>query len=153
MKILLETSTLVAAMLPEHAHHTPAVAWLSFAKAEACGYFVAAHSTAECFSVLTRLPRKPKIAPAEARELLEANVFSCAELLTLPASDYVRIIRGLDWKGLAGAIVHDAVIAQAAENADVERLVTLNPKHFLKVWNGDPSRIVSPLDEPPPARL
>ena len=153
MKILLETSTLIAGMLPEHAHHASAVAWLSFAKNQSNGYTVAAHTTAECYSVLTRLPRKPKISPAEARELLEENVFARAGILTSPAGDYVQIIRDLDSKALAGAIVHDAVIARAAENAGVERLVTLNPKHFSKVWNGDPSRIVSPLDEPPPARL
>ncbi len=29
MKVLLDSSTLIAAMLPDHVHHAPAHAWLS----------------------------------------------------------------------------------------------------------------------------
>jgi len=32
MKALLDSSTLIAAMLPDHIHHAPAHAWLSQAK-------------------------------------------------------------------------------------------------------------------------
>jgi len=32
MKVLLDTSTLIAAMLPDHVHHQTAHAWLSQAK-------------------------------------------------------------------------------------------------------------------------
>jgi predicted nucleic acid-binding protein len=35
MKVLLETSTLIAAMLPDHPHHAPAIPWLSRAKSGA----------------------------------------------------------------------------------------------------------------------
>ena len=32
MKVLLDSSTLIAAMLPDHVHHQPAHAWLAQAK-------------------------------------------------------------------------------------------------------------------------
>jgi predicted nucleic acid-binding protein len=57
MKALLDTSTLIAAMLPDHVHHAPALAWLSRAKSGAFEFVCSAHSLAEVYAVLTRLPR------------------------------------------------------------------------------------------------
>ena len=150
MRLVLETSTLVAAVLPGHVHHAAALPWLEFAKTRATFYGVAAHTTSECYSVLTRMPRNPKILPREALGLLEKNVFGHAEIFTLDAAEYAEVIRRLVANSLPGAIIHDAVIARTAELAGVDRLVTLNAKHFLKVWNGDPAQIVSPLDAAPP---
>ncbi len=68
MKVLIDTSTLVAGMLPDHLHHAPAGAWLSQAKAGAFEFEVSAHSLSKVYSVLTRLPRTPRFAPAEASQ-------------------------------------------------------------------------------------
>jgi predicted nucleic acid-binding protein len=66
MKALLDSSTLIAAMLPDHVHHGPAFAWLSQAKVRAFEFVVSAHGLAEVYAVLTRLPRTPPIGPVEA---------------------------------------------------------------------------------------
>ncbi|MSQ93492.1 MAG: PIN domain-containing protein [Gemmataceae bacterium] len=66
MRALLDSSTLIAAMLPDHVHHSPAHAWLSQAKLGTFEFVVSGHSLAEVYSVLTRLPRTPPITAAEA---------------------------------------------------------------------------------------
>ena len=101
--------------------------------------------------MLTRLPRKPKILPDEALRLLEENVFGYAQILALDAGEYGEVVRQLVARSLPGAIIHDAIIARVAELARVDRLVSINASHFLKVWNGDPARIISPLDTTPPS--
>ena len=151
MKALLDSSTLIAAMLPDHVHHGPAHAWLAQAKAGAFAFVVSGHSVAEVYSVLTRLPRTPRISPAEAWQMVHDNVTSCAHLVTLAGSDYAALIDELSQRGIIGGAVYDAVIAKAAELAQVERLVTLNETHFQQVWPGGASRIVSPLSVAPPS--
>ena len=54
MKALLDSSTLIAAMLPDHAHHAAALAWLARAKAGAFEFVCSAHSPAEVYAVLRR---------------------------------------------------------------------------------------------------
>jgi predicted nucleic acid-binding protein len=61
MKALLDTSTLIAAMLPDHVHHADALPWLAQAKSGAFEFVCSAHSLAELCAILTRLPRTPRI--------------------------------------------------------------------------------------------
>lgn len=150
MKVLLDSATLIAAMLPDHVHHSDAYPWLAEGKAGAFEFFASAHSLAEVYSVLTRLPRTPRISPADARKLLVENVTSCATLIALSGSDYSVLIAGLSQRRVVGGAVYDAVIAKAAELAQVDRLVTLNEADFQRVWPSGASRIVSPLSATPP---
>jgi predicted nucleic acid-binding protein len=150
MKALLDSATLIAAMLPDHVHHADAYPWLARGKAGGFEFFASGHSLAEVYSVLTRLPRMPRIGPAEAWKLLENNVVSCASLITLSGSEYAALIAELSQRGVIGGAVYDAVIAKTAELAQVDRLITLNEAHFLRVWPSGASRIASPLSAAPP---
>ena len=150
MKVLLDSATLIAAMLPDHVHHPDAYPWLAQGKAGVFEFFASGHSLAEVYAVLTRLPRTPRISPADAWSLLEENVTSCANLIALSGSQYALLIAELSQRGVMGGTVYDAVIAKAAELAEVDRLVTLNEAHFQRVWPSGASRIVSPLSAAPP---
>ena len=149
MKVLLDTSVLVSAMLPDHMHHAHSQPWLERAKAGAVEAVVSGHTLAELYAVLTRLPRTPRISPAEALQLIQQNVTSNT-LVTLSADDYVKLIEQLARLGVAGGPVYDAVIAKAAELAGVDYLLTLNVGHFQRVWPMGASRVVSPLALTPP---
>lgn len=140
-------------MLPDHAHHTPAYAWLSFAKSDTAEFIVSSHSLAEVYSVLTRLPRSPKIQPFEALQLLEANVTSCAELVALTGHDYISLVESLAQQHIVGGAVYDAIIAKAAEITRVDYLVTLNDSDFLRVWSTGTEGIVTPLSTKPPSTV
>jgi predicted nucleic acid-binding protein len=71
MKVLLDTSVLVSAMLPDHIHHSQARLWMERAKSGTFEFAVSGHSLAEMYSVLTRLPRRPRISPADALQLIQ----------------------------------------------------------------------------------
>lgn len=64
MKVLLDSSTLIAAMLPDHVHHGPAHAWLSQAKAGTFELVASGHSLAEVYAVMTTLPRLSVTPPS-----------------------------------------------------------------------------------------
>lgn len=145
MKVLLDSSVLIAALLPDHVHHGAAHAWLMQAKLGTFEYVVSGHSLAEVYSVLTRLPRTPAILPADAWRMLQENVISCAKIVTLSDKDYADLLQELWQRGISGGMVYDAIIAKAAQLAQVDRLLTINESHFHKVWPAGSSKIASPL--------
>ena len=56
MKVFCDTNVLVAAFLQGHPYHSSARPVIERVKARADQGFVAAHSVAEAYAVLTRLP-------------------------------------------------------------------------------------------------
>jgi predicted nucleic acid-binding protein len=114
MKVLTDTSVVISGVLSDHPQHAYAQPWLAQAKAGAFEALVSGHSLAELYSVLTRLPRTPRITPAEALQLIQTNL-APHTVVTLSAKDYVRLIEDLAQVGIAGGAVYDAVIAKAAE--------------------------------------
>lgn len=150
MKVLIDTSVLLSAMLPDHVHHAHARPWLERAKGGAYELVIAGHSLAETYSVLTRLPRRPRISPADALQLIQENVLTHAKIVTLSAHDYLNLLAELSQTDVAGGDVYDAVIAKAAELGAVDHLLTLNAPHFQRVWPGRESRIASPQALAPP---
>ena len=134
MKVLFDTSVLVAAMVEDHPQHDRCFHWLQRAKKGEVEFLVAAHSLAELFAVLSSWPSRPRLSPSVAARLVRENVSSGARVVALSATDYDAVVRDMAEKGLAGGVVYDALIARAARKADVDRLLTLNPRHFLRAW-------------------
>jgi predicted nucleic acid-binding protein len=134
MRVLFDTSVLVAGIVEAHALHERAFGWLKRARAGEIEVLLAAHTVAELYAVLTALPVRPRIGPAAARGLVRESTEAAAEIVTLSASDYDRTIERLARLGIGGGAVYDALIARAAEKSGVERLVTLDERDFLRVW-------------------
>ena len=150
MRVLLDTSTLIAAMLPDHVHHTHAFPWLSGGKSGAFEFVCSAHTLAEVYAVMTRLPRVPAIRPSDALRLVAENIMPCARVLALAGDDYIALIESLARNNITGGAVYDAIIACVAQQANVDLLVTLNVAHFQQVWPAGSARIVSPQTHSPP---
>lgn len=150
MKVMLDTSTLVAGMLTDHVHYPAAHLWLARATAGAFDYLVSSHSVAEVYSVLTRIPRRPRISSSDAWRMVRDNITAHAHLVSIGGSEYASLVEELAQRNLGGGLVYDAIIAKAAEISQVDRLVTLNDAHFLRVWPGGAGRIVSTLIGPTP---
>jgi len=151
MKALLDTSVLVSAHLPPHPYYRDASRWLSAATQGSFGLVVSAHSLAETYSVLTRIPATPRITPAAAWQLLVENVLPCATLVGLTGDAYTELLQQAAVDGLAGGVIYDVIIAKAAEIAGVDCLLTLNVRHFERVWPAGAGRIASPTALDPPA--
>ena len=95
MKILFDTSVLVAAIVRSHPMHSRALPWLQQVKEEKAidEFFVAAHTLAELYAVLTTLPVQPKISSLTARRLIHENIETSAKIISLSTSDYRDIVK------------------------------------------------------------
>jgi predicted nucleic acid-binding protein len=144
-RLLLDTSVLVPAMVAAHEHHRQALPWLERAVAAEFKLIVAAHSLAECFATLTRLPRGLASSPAQAAAVITGNLLRRAKavIATLDADDYRAVLEDLGMRGIAGGIVYDALIVRAARR-NRARIVTFNQRHFARLVSDPVHELVSP---------
>ncbi len=146
MRVLLDTSLLVAALIGGHPFHDLAVPWLERIKAKTDTGLVAAHSLAELYAILTRLPVTPRISPAPALQLIQSNVLDACEVVILSAADYVALLTHLADRGIAGGAVYDGLLLQAALKAGADQVVTLNAYDFRRIYPTLAHKVVSPLE-------
>ena len=144
MKVMLDTSVLVAAMLSDHVHHDASARCLSLVLDEGIEFAVSAHTLVEVYAVLTRLPRTPRISPADAHRLIQHNILTSACVVALTGEDYAALLDHLVRAGIRGGATYDALIAKAAELAKVDLLVTQNVAHFQRVWPEQVDRVTLP---------
>ena len=144
MRVLFDTSTLVAAMVGPHPMHHRVLPWLQQAHEGQIEFSVASHTLAELYAVLTRLPVRPRMSPGTALRLIGQNVESQAKIISLTPADYGAVIRRMAELGVAGGAIYDALIARAAYKIKAERLLTLNPDDFKRVWPEGADRLSVP---------
>lgn len=133
MRILVDTSVLVAATVQAHEHHPPSLRFLQKVHQGKWKAFVATHSLAECYAVLTRLPIKPAIAPLQAQQLIENNFLSVLESIELRLQDYQKVIELMAQSSQRGGMIYDALLIRAAERKKLSHLLTWNQKDFLRL--------------------
>ena len=144
MKVLLDTSVLVAALVEAHPRHDQAFPWLSRLRQEGILGSISAHSIAETYAVLSALPVSPRITPSAAWALIEHSVLPFVGTVALTGTETGEVARRLSRQGLSGGIVYDALIAEAAVKAGVEVLLTLNPRDFRRVVLADRPELREP---------
>lgn len=134
MKVMFDTSVLVAGMVEPHPMHERALPWLKRARSGDLEFFVASHTLAELYAVLTTLPVSPRISPGAAWRLIREDVITAAKIISISPSDYGAVIRRVADLGMSGGIIYDAIITKAAQKAQVDRILTLNPDDFTRAW-------------------
>jgi predicted nucleic acid-binding protein len=145
MKVLLDTSVLVSAVTQKHADHRRSFAALERVHDGKDEGVVAAHSLAEMYAVLTTLPPPFRHSPEQALFSVEENILNYFKISCLDGADYRALIREGALAGIHGGTIYDAVLLKAAAKARVERIYTLNLKHFQAVAPEDlAGRILAP---------
>jgi predicted nucleic acid-binding protein len=145
MKVLLDTSILVAAVLDQHVFHTAAIAVLDRVQRGKDAGIISAHSLAEMYAILTKLPPPFRHSPEQALLSIEENVVKYFEIMGLTGNDYTVLVREAALAGIRGGTIYDAVLLKSAAKSDVDRIYTLNQRHFQAVAPKDlASRIFSP---------
>lgn len=144
MRLLFDTSIFIAGFVASHPKHQVALTWLKHIKNKKHALYVAGHSLAECYAVLTRLPLSPKISPETAHYLIKENIEKLAEIVVLSASDYIKLLAGLTELNLSGGIIYDAILVKTAKKANVDKILTFNSRDFIKLTPQDPSFILAP---------
>ncbi len=144
MRVLLDTSVLLAGMIEGHRHHAQALSWLQRVKNHEVEGVVAAHSLAELYAILTALPLRVRIPAATAWQLIEENVLEDFEAVVLSETEYYTALRALSLGDGVGEVVSEALVARAAAKAEVDYLVTLYPEDFQRVWPQGRAKIRPP---------
>lgn len=107
---------------------------------------MAAHSLAETYAVLTRLPLRPRISAEEAWQLIERDLLGSVSLVSLTPEQYTSLVRRLAEYGLIGGVVYDALILEAAAAAGVDRVLTFNTADFSRLAKTLGGSVTSPYD-------
>jgi predicted nucleic acid-binding protein len=144
MRILLDTSVFVAALVSAHPDHSRALPWLQrVAEGNVTG-IAAAHTIAEIYAILTALPVRPRISPQAAVELIKRNVIDTFDVVSLEAEGYWALVERLSDLGIVGGATYDAIILRVASEQNVDQVVTLNVKDFRRVDPEMAKRIIAP---------
>ena len=102
MKIFVDSSVLIAAVLRDHENHGRAFAVLERIQGGKDEGFIASHSLAEFYATLTRLPAPFRHSPDEALLSLEENVVEYFHLVDLSGRKYIETLRSAAARGIHG---------------------------------------------------
>ncbi len=144
MKVFFDTNVLIAAVMAEHEAHERCFVVLEKARSGKDEGIVAAHSLAEMYSVLTKAPLPFRHSPPQALLSIEENVVKHCTLSVLSGTDYTTLLRDSAMAGVEGGMVYDALLMRAAQKAHVQRIYTLNLKHFRRVAAESLSLLATP---------
>src|SRR5437773_4538393 len=148
MRVFCDSNVLIAASVQAHVHHAPAKAVLEgICRGDDTGY-TSAHSLAETFSVLSRMPTVPKLTPQDVLAILEKNVIPHFTLVPLAAADYPDAVRALAAKGLGGGRIYDLLHIMAARKQAVDRIYTFNESEWKDLAPDLERMIASPPAAP-----
>lgn len=143
MKILFDSSSLIASVVEAHPKHESALSWLIRAKNKEFNVVVSAHSLLEIYSVLTSAPFKPKISPETAKKLIDRNIKKLATIQFLNPEEYFTLIDSLSSHDYKGGIVYDALIFECAKKSRVDKIVTSNAKDFARLNKDNSIELIS----------
>ena len=140
MRVLLDTSCLVAAALAQHEHHRATMDDLARRRAARHTFLMAAHAVLESYAVLTRLPPPHRLAPGDAWTILDRN-WGRTETIALTAAESWRVLQRHGSRGVGGGRVYDGCIAECARKGKAGEILTWNVRHFEALPG---IRVVSP---------
>ena len=142
MKLFLDTSVLVAAFWGDHPQHKQSIELLKTCTPETA--FCSAHSVAETYSTMTRMPVKPPIS-AEHALLFIRDIQDRFTVVALTSKEYFATVERLASTGLAKNYIYDGLIMAAAAKSEAAEIYTWNIGHFRAV---SPQETVSRIRTP-----
>lgn len=130
MKAFFDTSVLVGGFYGDHPRHAACLRLLEDAskKTHSC----AAHSVAELYAIMTRLPVRPRITPEQGLLFVE-NVRDHFSVVTLSAAEQFEAAAEAARRGLSGAKVYDLLTIKCAAKAGAERVYALHLPEFMRI--------------------
>jgi predicted nucleic acid-binding protein len=143
VKVALDTSVLVAALVRGHSHNASAAPWLAAIDTGRVHGIIDVHTVHELYSVLTKIKLRPQISPADA-QAMAARVMGRFETVPLTEEGTRRALGRCSQRGLSSGAIFDAAHVIAAELAGAERILTFNGGDFVRLADTDTPPIVDP---------
>jgi predicted nucleic acid-binding protein len=141
VKSFFDTSVLVAAVLEGHEHHERSLA--IFAGSDRRTACCAAHTLAELYATLTRLPGKHRLSGDQALLFLD-NVEERLEVVFLNSREYRLAIEEAARAGILGGTIYDVLLAQCALKAGATRILTWDVADFQRLGQEIADRVRTP---------
>jgi predicted nucleic acid-binding protein len=126
-------------MVEQEEHHSAALKAL----AGSVDGFTSTHAIAETFATLTSGRLEVQLTPAEAAQVIDANIIQRLRVLDLGLSDYQQAMRNSQTVGARGGAIFDMLHLQAARRGSAKRILTVNVRHF-QIFAPDLTSIISP---------
>ncbi len=146
MSLFLDTSVLLAGLIDFGPQSAPAQSVMhAVAEERVAKPGTAWHCCLEFYSVATRLPPEFRLAPADAVQLLQEEVFARMTVHELPSAGRLPMLRAAAHDGITGGRTYDAHIAEVARGAGASVIVTDNRRHFLSALRYD-MRVETPAE-------
>ncbi len=130
-----DTNALVATVCSWHEHHGRTLAELERRRRAGEELVLAAHSLAETYAVLTRLPAPNRLRSEDAIALLTAN-WRETTVISLNATETWSALHDAQRRGVVGGQTYDMLIAACALKAGATTILTWNERHFAAVARG-----------------
>jgi predicted nucleic acid-binding protein len=127
VKAFFDTSVLIPVFQSYHAHQKPSIElFRKFPQQQAC---CGAHSLAEVYSSLTRMPPPYRFRPEQAM-LFISDIKSRLTLIALESDEYFEAINDFASMGITGGAIYDGLLARCALKARAATIYTWNIRHF-----------------------
>ena len=128
MKAFFDTSVLVPVFYGDHIHHQASLQrFIQFDRSIGC---CGAHSLAEVFSTLTRMPGKHRISGEQAM-LFIGSIRERLSIVALDGDEYAEALEASAARGIIGGGIYDAILAHCAIKARAETIYSWNTRHYL----------------------
>ena len=102
-----------------------------------------AHSLAEVFSTLTRMPGKHRISGEQAM-LFISSIRERLSIIALDGDEFAGALEASAALGIVGGGIYDAVLAHCAIEAQAEIIYTWNGRHYAQCGTEVTSRLRTP---------
>src|SRR5882724_4691386 len=129
MKGFFDSSVLVAVFYGDHVHHQASLElFIQFQKSTGC---CAAHSLAEVYSTLTRMPGKHRISGEQAM-LFVGGIRERLSIIALNGDEYADALQASSVLSIVGGGIYDAMLAHCAIKAHAETIYSWNGRHYAQ---------------------
>jgi predicted nucleic acid-binding protein len=129
MKAFFDTSLLVPVFYGDHAHHRASLElFVQFGSDSGC---CGAHSLAEVYATLTRMPGRYRVSGEQAL-LFIGSIRERLSIIALDGDEYAASLSSSAALGIVGGATHDALLASCALKARADVIYTWNVRHYAQ---------------------
>ncbi|SPF55611.1 PilT protein domain protein [Candidatus Sulfopaludibacter sp. SbA4] len=141
MKAFFDSSVLVPVFYGDHEHHERSMAvFKKYGKVQAC---CGAHTLAEVYSSLTRMPGRHRIS-AEQGILFIENLREKLTVVSLDAEEYWQGLNKYADLGIVGGTIYDAMLGYCALKGKAETIYSWNTRHYQQLGPEIVKRLQTP---------
>src|SRR5271168_5346385 len=141
MTAFFDTSVLVPVFYGDHVHHHASLElFIQQDKSSGC---CGAHSLAEVYSTLTRMPGKHRISGPQAM-LFIGDIRERLSVVSLSGDEYAEALEASAALGIVGGSIYDAMLAYCAIKAGAETIYSWNARHYAQCGADVTQRLRTP---------